>query len=108
MLWRGELALRFVRDFVASNTVADPGPHAPATRPGGSFERCGHGGDALRQKGHRVSGKGLHDAGHYDVVILSDIGSNSFLLAPQTFARSESSPNRLRALAEYVEGAVDC
>jgi uncharacterized membrane protein len=40
----------------------------------------------------------------YDAVVLSDVGSNTFLLTPDTFSRSEPSPNRLDALAEYVAG----
>jgi uncharacterized membrane protein len=39
----------------------------------------------------------------FDVVVLSDVGSNSFLLCEETFLRSERTPNRLRVLAEYVE-----
>ncbi len=38
----------------------------------------------------------------YDVIILSDIGTNSLLLHPNTFMRSESRPNRLSLLAQYV------
>lgn len=38
----------------------------------------------------------------YDVVALSDIGANSFLLQPATFERSEVQPNVLAATAEYV------
>lgn len=40
----------------------------------------------------------------YDVVILSDIGSNSFLLPPSTWIRGQSEPNRLRLLADWVRG----
>jgi uncharacterized membrane protein len=39
----------------------------------------------------------------FDVVVLSDIGSNSFLLCDETFLRSERTPNRLSVLADYVE-----
>jgi uncharacterized membrane protein len=39
----------------------------------------------------------------FDVVVLSDVGSNSFLLCDETFLRSERTANRLRVLAEYVE-----
>lgn len=39
----------------------------------------------------------------FDVVVLSDVGANSFLLCEETFLRSERTPNRLRVLAEYVE-----
>ena len=39
----------------------------------------------------------------FDVVILSDIGSNSFLLCDETFLRSERTTNRLVLLADYVK-----
>lgn len=38
----------------------------------------------------------------YDVVVLSDIGSNSFLLCDETFLRSERTVNRLALLSDYV------
>jgi uncharacterized membrane protein len=38
----------------------------------------------------------------YDAVILSDIGANSLLLHPRTFALSESRPNRIAELLQYV------
>jgi uncharacterized membrane protein len=38
----------------------------------------------------------------YDVVILSDIGSNSLLLSPNTFERSLAAPNRLALLRDWV------
>jgi uncharacterized membrane protein len=38
----------------------------------------------------------------YTAVILSDIGANSILLAPQTFERSEPAPDRLAAIEQYV------
>jgi len=38
----------------------------------------------------------------YGAVILSDIGANSLLLAPQVFERSASMPNRLAAVEQYV------
>jgi uncharacterized membrane protein len=38
----------------------------------------------------------------YDVVILSDIGSNTLLLHPDTFVRSIALPNRLVSLRDYV------
>jgi uncharacterized membrane protein len=38
----------------------------------------------------------------YGSVILSDIGANSLLLAPQTFERSVAAPNRLAAVEQYV------
>ncbi len=39
----------------------------------------------------------------FDVVILSDIGSNTFLLPPAVWLRSETVPNRLRLLKAWVE-----
>jgi uncharacterized membrane protein len=39
----------------------------------------------------------------FDVVVLSDIGSNSLLLHPDTFLRGERTPNRLSLIAEWVE-----
>lgn len=44
------------------------------------------------------------DLDQYDVVILSDIGSNSFLLCDETWHRSERTVNRLSLISEYVEG----
>jgi uncharacterized membrane protein len=40
----------------------------------------------------------------YDVVILSDIGTNTLLLSPETFERSQTSPNRLTLLRDWVAG----
>lgn len=40
----------------------------------------------------------------YDVIILSDIGSNTLLLRPETFTTSKPHPNRLQAIADYVRG----
>ncbi len=40
----------------------------------------------------------------YDVVVLSDIGSNSLLLHPDTFIRGQRTPNRLSLIADWVEG----
>src|SRR5579863_6565241 len=38
----------------------------------------------------------------YGAVILSDIGANSLLLAPDTFERSAIAPNRLASVEQYV------
>ena len=38
----------------------------------------------------------------YDVVVLSDIGSNTLLLHSDTFERSVAMPNRLALLRDYV------
>jgi len=38
----------------------------------------------------------------YDVIIVSDVGANTFLLHPDTFNKSIRTPNRLKAIADYV------
>ena len=40
----------------------------------------------------------------YRVVILSDIGSNTILLHPDVWLRSQTYPNRLKLLKEWVAG----
>ena len=40
--------------------------------------------------------------GAFDCVLLSDIGANTLLLHPDTFARSKVLPNRLEAIRDYV------
>ncbi|CEG94227.1 glutamine amidotransferase [Propionibacterium freudenreichii] len=68
---------------------------------------------ALTSKGHHVTHLRSHDVAEmfpttmeelsrYDVVILSDIGSNSLLLSPAVFEQGRPAPNRLRLLAEWV------
>ena len=44
----------------------------------------------------------LGDLLDYRAVILSDIGANSILLAPQTFEQSRPAPDRLAVVEEYV------
>ena len=44
----------------------------------------------------------LEELEPYDVVILSDIGANTLLLAPDTFVRSRPTPNRLELLHDWV------
>ena len=40
----------------------------------------------------------------YDAVVLSDLGSNTLLLHPDTWIHSKPTPNRLRLLRDYVSG----
>lgn len=57
-------------------------------------------------RAHEVSGRfptTLEALTDYDVIVLSDIGSNSFLLCDETFLRSERTVNRLSLIAEYVQ-----
>lgn len=39
----------------------------------------------------------------YDVVIISDIGYNSFVLTPETWSKGERSANSLKALVEWTK-----
>ena len=38
----------------------------------------------------------------YDVVVLSDIGSNTLLLHPDTWIKSQRTPNRLNLIRDFV------
>lgn len=69
--------------------------------------------DALAKAGHEVTYIRGHEVSlrfpkapeqleAFDVVVISDIGSNSFLLPDETFMRSQKSPNRLALVADYV------
>lgn len=46
--------------------------------------------------------KEREELGVYDVVVVSDVGSNSFLLTDDTFLRSARTTNRLALLADFV------
>lgn len=46
----------------------------------------------------------LQELQQYDAIVLSDIGSNTLLLHPDTWIKSKPTPNRLRLLRDYVEG----
>jgi uncharacterized membrane protein len=46
----------------------------------------------------------VEDLKPYAAVLLSDIGSNTLLLHPDTFTKSVALPNRLVSLREYVRG----
>jgi uncharacterized membrane protein len=76
-------------------------------------EGGGHFLAALQLAGHEVTYIRAHevsmrfptshdDLGRYDVVVVSDIGANSFLLTDDVFLRSEQSVNRLKLLADFV------
>lgn len=68
---------------------------------------------ALRSTGHevtyvpahevhtRLDGEDAFDA--YDVVVISDVGANTFQLAPRTFARSEPGPDKTELVRRRVE-----
>jgi uncharacterized membrane protein len=44
----------------------------------------------------------LDELEHYDLLVISDCGSNTLLLHPHTFTRSEPVPNRLTLVHDYV------
>lgn len=69
--------------------------------------------DALRGVGHAVTHLKSHDVAEafpstlqelesFDVVLLSDIGSNTLLLPPVVFERGRPAANRLKLLREWV------
>ena len=51
------------------------------------------------QAGFPLEPEKLND---YSVIILSDIGADTFLLHPRTWINGERTPNRLRLIEEYV------
>jgi uncharacterized membrane protein len=69
--------------------------------------------DALQSGGWEVDFQPAHVAARdfpfdvkvlsgYDCVMLSDVGANTLLLHPDTFARSVTRPNRLHVIRDYV------
>ena len=46
--------------------------------------------------------KTMQELDAYDVIVLSDIGSNSFQLPPETWLEFKESPDRLKVLAQWV------
>jgi len=63
--------------------------------------------DVTYLRAHEISSRFPQSRGEldtYDVVVISDVGANSFLLTDETFLRSERTVNRLALLAAYVEG----
>lgn len=62
--------------------------------------------DVTYVRGHEVSlrfPRSAEELDQFDVVVISDIGSNSFLLPDETFLRSQKSPNRLELVADFVK-----
>ncbi|MBX3568124.1 MAG: cytoplasmic protein [Rhizobiaceae bacterium] len=52
----------------------------------------------------RVFPQSVEALSAYDAVILSDIGANTLLLHPDTWIQSKPTPNRLKAIRDYVLG----
>lgn len=70
--------------------------------------------EALEDAGWAVTYQPAHIAAHafpdtvealgqYECIIISDVGANTLLLHPDTFTRSQVSPNRLQAVRDYVQ-----
>jgi uncharacterized membrane protein len=73
----------------------------------GVFLKClaDEGFDVTYVRAHEVSDKfptSLEELQQYDAVALSDIGSNSFLLANDTFLKSKITVNRLQLVVDFV------
>ncbi|TNH37651.1 glutamine amidotransferase [Paracoccus haeundaensis] len=69
--------------------------------------------EAMKESDFHIDYMTAHDAAEgfpfameglapYDIIILSDIGANTFLLPPDVWLRSRTVPNRLRLLKEWV------
>jgi len=61
--------------------------------------------DVTYVRAHEISSKfpkSIDEIASYDVVVISDVGSNSFLLTDDTFLRSKRSQNLLSIVADFV------
>jgi len=61
--------------------------------------------DVVYMPAHEVPEKfpmTVEELDSFDVVVLSDIGANSILIHPDTWLQGKRTPNRLKALAEWV------
>lgn len=68
-----------------------------------AIESSGH--DFTHIASHEISKRfpnTLEELQKYDVVLVSDVGANTFLLDPDTFFRSQRKANKLLLIAEYV------
>lgn len=45
----------------------------------------------------------LEGLNFYDVILISDVGANTFLLPPETFFKCKPTPNKLQLLYDWVE-----
>ena len=61
---------------------------------------AGH--DFTHLPSHLVDTEWPTDLSAFDLVLLSDVGANTFLLSPATFTQGERRPNPLSELARYV------
>ncbi len=70
---------------------------------------------ALRDRGHGVTYVPSHEVHSrvpadaagldaFDVIVISDVGANTFQLSPDTFERSEPTPDKTLLLRDFVRG----
>ncbi|WP_250505569.1 glutamine amidotransferase [Bowdeniella massiliensis] len=62
--------------------------------------------DVEQMYGHDVPAKfprTVEEQSEYDVIIISDIGYNSFVLTPETWSDGEQSTNSLKSLVEWTK-----
>jgi len=86
-------------DYFGVNAYKEDGRHLVDALAGG-----GH--DVEWMRTHRVPTdfpERIEQLRDYDVIILSDVGSNSLLFHPAVLAESQRRPNRLTLLRDYVQ-----
>lgn len=104
ILLAGETWFTVEKHFKGWDTFSNTSFHDGAKK----FKKVlrGEGFDVDHVAGHEVPSKfptKQDQLDNYDIVILSDIGSNSLLLTPDTWLKSERSVNRLGLIRDYVD-----
>lgn len=103
ILLAGESWVSTVVDWKGYDSFPHAQIHIGCERFVAALRGAGH--EVEHLEAHRVAGEfpsTLEDLDRYDVVVLSDIGSNSLLLAPEVFERGQRFPNRLKLLDTWV------
>lgn len=86
-------------DSFTTSSYGEGADHLRAALAAGGFEV-----DFLRNHDAPTQFPSTAEAlGQYACVILSDIGTNTLLLAPATWERGQQTPNRLELLRQYVQ-----
>ena len=78
--------------------------HAGSKRFMKGMKSCAH--DVVHMPAHEAATDfptTMEDLKEYDVIILSDIGSNTLLLHPDVWLRGDRVPNRIKLLAKWAE-----
>ena len=69
------------------------------------YQYMGDAAEIIHMPAHEILEKfpgTAEELAEYDMVIISDVGANTFFLHPQTFKYSIATPNRLEAIKQYV------